>query len=81
MRTTLLYSDWQKILDKLDLTQQKISHLMPQPVEYIAQCPKCKTMETIEIVDKELIPSSKFYQRGGNIYHDCGSNQPCILHR
>ena len=39
---------------------------------YLYQCPKCKTMETIEIVDDRLTPCSKFYQRGGNIYHDCG---------
>ena len=79
-RTNLLYSDWQKIVDNLDLKPQKTSLLMPQSVEVIVQCPKCKTMETVEVIGDTLLRCRKFYQRESDIYHDCGSTQPCILH-
>ena len=73
--------DWGKILDDIDINTDKTIRFMPEFVEYVAQCPKCKTIETVEFVGKRLLPCHKFYQKDGNIYHSCGSNQPCHLHR
>lgn len=53
----------------------------PTPYDILAQCPKCKTVETLQFVGRTLIPSRKFRQVEGRIYHDCGSLQPCRLHR
>ena len=54
---------------------------MPETVDVLAQCPKCKTIETIQFVGDTLTQCRKFRQRDGSIYHDCGSDQPCRLHR
>ena len=56
-------------------------HFEPQPYELIAQCPKCKTVETLQFVEDTLTTSRKFFQKGDKIYHDCGSELPCRLHR
>ena len=80
MRSNTLYSDWQKILDNIDLKSYKTSHLMLEPDEVVVQCPGCNTMETVEVVGDTLLRCKKFYQRERDIYHDCGSTQPCILH-
>jgi hypothetical protein len=53
----------------------------PTPYDILAQCPKCKTVETLQFVGHTLTPSRKFRQIEGRIYHDCGSLQPCRLHR
>lgn len=48
--------------------------------EFLASCPKCKTFETVWLTDGVLTPTRKFKQgKGGKIYHDCGSQFPCIL--
>ena len=53
-----------------------------QSEEFIAQCPLCKTIETIALGSgNQLITTRKFYQSGTNIYHKCGSTQPCRLFR
>ena len=49
--------------------------------EVIAFCPRCKTLQTLWVTDHRLIPTSKFSQNGGQIYHDCGSCEPCRLYR
>lgn len=50
--------------------------------EFIAQCPSCKTIETVSInSNSRLIATRKFYQSGRNVYHKCGSTQPCRLFR
>lgn len=48
--------------------------------EVVAFCPRCKALQTIWISDNTLMPTRKFYQIGSQIYHDCGSNQPCRLY-
>ena len=53
----------------------------PPARDVIAQCPKCKTVETIQLIGDTLAPSRKFRQRDGGVYHDCGADQPCRLHR
>ena len=57
------------------------AYLPPGPRDVLAQCPKCKTVETLQLVGDLLIRSRKFSQRDGNVYHDCGSDTPCHLHR
>ena len=54
-------------------------HFEPTPRDILVQCPKCKTVETLQFVGATLTPSRKFRQEGGRIYHDCGSEQPCRL--
>lgn len=50
--------------------------------DFLAQCPLCKTIETVTISgNSQLITTRKFYQTGRNIYHKCGSTQPCRLFR
>lgn len=53
----------------------------PTPRDVFAQCPKCKTVETLQFVGDRLTPSRKFRQRDGRVYHDCGSDEPCLLRR
>ena len=48
--------------------------------EAMAFCPHCKALQTIWINDGTLMPSRKFNQIGSQIYHDCGSSQPCRLY-
>jgi hypothetical protein len=58
---------------------QKV-HFMPKPQDVLVQCPKCKTVETLQFVEDRLIPSQKFSQKDNRIYHACGSNMPCRLY-
>ena len=53
----------------------------PVPSDVIVQCPKCKTVETLQFVGQTMLRSRKFSQRDGQVYHDCGSEQPCRLRR
>jgi len=48
--------------------------------EAVAFCPRCKALQTVCISDNKLMPTRKFYQIGSQIYHDCGSSQPCRLY-
>jgi phage FluMu protein Com len=53
----------------------------PGNTEAMAQCPKCKVLQTIEFTqDHRLVPTRKFYQRDALIYHDCGSGTSCNLY-
>jgi len=49
--------------------------------EAVAFCPRCKAIQTVWIDGNTLMITRKFYQAGSQIYHDCGSNQPCCLYR
>jgi len=60
-------------------TSRKV-HFPPEPEDIIAQCPKCKTIETVQFIGSTLTRCRKFSQRDGYVYHDCGSPQPCRLH-
>ena len=48
--------------------------------ELIAFCPKCKILATLWITNGGLTPTRKFSQVGDQIYHDCGSSEPCRLY-
>jgi len=69
--------DWlEKIIDRQQ--NQKI-HLIPVLDDVIVQCPKCRTLETLQFAGEIMSPSSKFSQKNGLVYHDCGSVSPCRL--
>ena len=52
-----------------------------QSGEAMVFCPKCKATQSVFIQDRRLMPTRKFSQVGRNIYHDCGSTQPCRIYR
>ena len=52
---------------------------MDKEKEYTASCPKCKTLEMLVFVGGELVPTLKFVQKNGRVYHDCGAEEPCRL--
>jgi phage FluMu protein Com len=51
-----------------------------QEEELIAQCPECKTIETIYFSNGKLVSTRKFYSSNSRIYHRCGSNEACRLY-
>jgi len=68
--------------ESITQTQEPKNVLFGQSEEYIAQCPLCKTIETVTIGGgSQLLTTRKFYQSGRYIYHKCGSVQPCRLFR
>jgi hypothetical protein len=62
------------------LEKNKI-HFQPVPIDMTVQCPKCKTIETVQLVQGKLLPCSKFSQENGKVFHSCGSHVPCRLYR
>lgn len=56
-------------------------HYEPVPYDMMAQCPKCKSMETVQFINRTLSKRSRFFQKDGKVYHDCGSDRPCQLFR
>ena len=46
----------------------------------LISCPVCKALDVVRFTDQAMIPTRKFAQKAGRIYHDCGSSQPCRLH-
>ncbi len=53
----------------------------PVPYDMLAQCPKCKSIETVQFVNNILTKRSRYFQKDGKVYHDCGSDRPCQLFR
>ena len=49
--------------------------------ELMASCPKCKTFETLTFTLDGTIRTRKFSQQNDQVYHDCGSTEPCRLYR
>ncbi len=47
--------------------------------EVLAYCPKCKTFETLFFNSEVMVRTRKFSQEGKQVYHDCGSEEPCRL--
>ena len=48
--------------------------------EVVVFCPRCKAFETVSIDGSKLLLTRKFTQEGNQIYHDCGSPEPCRLY-
>lgn len=53
----------------------------PDACELVAFCPGCKTMETLWFNGDCLMQTHKFNQRGEQVFHDCGTSEPCRLYR
>lgn len=69
-------------LDKLfGRVRNEPVHFEPEPTDILAQCPKCKTVETLQFLDGRLMRSRKFFEVEGKVFHDCGSTLPCRLHK
>lgn len=49
--------------------------------EVMAFCPVCKAFQTLWFTKGRLTPTRKFSQYGDQVYHDCGSKEPCRLYR
>jgi len=52
---------------------------MAKEREVVASCAGCKTLETLWFIGDTLVPTQRFAQRDGRVYHDCGSDKPCRL--
>jgi|WetSurMetagenome_2_1015567.scaffolds.fasta_scaffold300580_2 hypothetical protein len=62
------------------IEKRKIN-FQPVPKDMTVQCPHCKTIETLQFVQNRMLPSSKFKQVDGKIFHTCGSVLPCKIYR
>ncbi len=51
----------------------------PSDNEVIALCPSCKALQPITVTSEGVVQTRRFVREGNNIYHDCGSHQPCRL--
>ena len=49
--------------------------------ELVVFCPRCKALETFWFTKDTLMPTRKFNQENGHVFHDCGSGEPCRLYR
>jgi hypothetical protein len=47
------------------------------PREVVVYCPGCKALETVVYNSDGLMPTSRFTQKSGAVYHRCGSDVPC----
>ncbi len=54
-------------------------YILDRPRDAVAQCPNCKTIETLQFQGAKLMRSRKFFQSDGKVYHDCGSKLPCRI--
>lgn len=48
--------------------------------EVVAFCPNCKGMETLTYTRGGIVPTKKYTQKDGLVYHTCGSDVPCRLY-
>ena len=49
--------------------------------ELVAFCPGCKALETLWFSNGKVALSRKFNQQSSQVYHDCGTSEPCRLYR
>jgi hypothetical protein len=63
-------------------TLQRTVASVPLPErELVVFCPGCKALEVLWFANGHLIPTRKFIQIDGRVYHDCGFGEPCRLFR
>lgn len=58
-----------------------VVHSVPYVHELVAFCPGCKTLETLWFSNGGLMQTRKFIQQGEQVFHDCGTPEPCRLYR
>jgi hypothetical protein len=51
-----------------------------EPTEVMAFCPGCKAFQTVWLQGNRLMSTRRFTQEGDQVYHSCGSEQPCHLY-
>ena len=66
---------------KPEIPKRTIVHTSTGVYELVVFCPQCKALETLCFDNGSLMQTRKFNQTDGQVYHDCGSNQPCRLYR
>jgi hypothetical protein len=49
--------------------------------EVVVSCPNCTALQTLWFAEGRLTPTRKFTQSADEVFHDCGSAQPCRLYR
>jgi hypothetical protein len=54
---------------------------LPDVNELVVFCPGCKTLETLWFHNGWLMQTRKFNQKGEQVFHDCGTPEPCRLYR
>jgi len=59
----------------------KIESSIPVIDEIVAFCPGCKALETLWFNNGRLIPTRKYYPLGEQVFHDCGTSEPCRFYR
>ena len=65
-----------------DTVRVKRPIITAEAKEFIVVCSRCGTIETIWVsADGLLVPTQKFNQYGGHLYHDCGADAACQLYR
>lgn len=53
--------------------------ISPGITDCLAYCPHCKAMQTVQFQRESLIPTRKFHEAAGRVWHDCGSPLACGL--
>jgi hypothetical protein len=48
--------------------------------ELVVFCPGCKALETLWFNNGWLMQTRKFKQQGEQVFHDCGTPEPCRLY-
>jgi hypothetical protein len=51
------------------------------PDEVLVFCPACKALDVVRFNGQNLIPTRKFTQQDNKVFHACGTETPCRLHR
>ena len=61
--------------------QAKIIEPSAVSEELIVACPTCKAIQTVWFTGDRMLPTRKFRQENGKVYHDCGSTLPCRIYK
>ena len=48
--------------------------------DVVAFCPRCKAMESLTLCADGIVPTRRFIEKAGAVYHACGSDVPCRLY-
>jgi hypothetical protein len=48
--------------------------------ELLSVCPCCKNSQPLLFLKDKMVPTRKYVQVNGRVYHDCGSIYPCRLY-
>ncbi len=57
------------------------AHFFPGVREFMVFCPGCKALEMLSFNNGWLMQTRKFNQMGEQVFHDCGTVEPCRVYR